>query len=243
MLNILLPIAGPNTFFDSQEYPFPKPLIEVLGVPMIERVINNLSTISDEKRFIILLRDEDCRKFHLDNTLRLLTDNKTILIKIQGDTKGALCSTLLAIDHIENMNQLLIANSDQIFTNHLPSHFARLKNVDGDAACLTFSSIHPRWSYVKVNERQEIIQASEKNPISKHAVAGMYFFKHGKDYVEAAKRSILKDFSIEGKFFISSAINELILMGKRAVRVGVDKSDYVSFYTPQKISEYEMSQL
>jgi dTDP-glucose pyrophosphorylase len=243
MLNILLPIAGPNTFFDSHEYPFPKPLIEVLGASMIERVVDNLNTINELKRFIFLIRNEDCIKFHIDNTLRLLTGESAIIIKVQGETKGALCSALLAIEHIENDSQLLIANSDQIFSNNLPSYFERVRSVDGDAACMTFCSVHPRWSYVKVNENNTIIQASEKNPISKHAVAGMYFFKKGEDFIEAAKRSILKNASTDGRFFISSAINELTLMGKRAVSVEVDNSDYVSFYSPQKIAEYEMSQL
>lgn len=243
MLNILLPLAGPNTFFDSREYPFPKPLIDVLGIPMIERVINNLNAISENKRYIFLIRNEDCSKFHIDNTLRLLTGDSAIIIKVQGDTKGALCSALLAINHIENSDQLLIANSDQIFTKNLPAYFESVKNIDGDAACMTFSSIHPRWSYVKIDENRVIIQASEKNPISKHAVAGMYYFKRGEDFVKAAKSSIVKDASTDGKFFISSAINELILMGKRAISVEIKNSDYVSFYTPQKIAEYEMNQL
>lgn len=243
MLNILLPLAGPNTYFDSQEYPFPKPLIEVLGTPMIERVINNLNEINEDKRFIFLIRNEDCSKFHVDNTLRLLTGDRGIIIKVQGDTGGALCSALLAIDHINNSDQLLIANSDQIFKNNLHLYFEGMKRVDGDAACMTFSSIHPRWSYVKIDESRAIIQASEKNPISKNAVAGIYYFKKGVDFVGAAKKSIFKDSSTDGKYFISSAINELTLMGKKAISVEVNNADYVSFYTPQKIAEYEMSQI
>lgn len=50
MLNILIPLAGPTPFFDSSEYPFPKPLIEIRGTPMIEHLIDNLKSIEAEKR-------------------------------------------------------------------------------------------------------------------------------------------------------------------------------------------------
>ncbi len=35
MLNILIPLGGKRSFFDAEEYPFPKPFIEINGRSMI----------------------------------------------------------------------------------------------------------------------------------------------------------------------------------------------------------------
>ena len=37
MINVLLPMGGLSNLFDARLYPYPVPLIEVLGKPMIER--------------------------------------------------------------------------------------------------------------------------------------------------------------------------------------------------------------
>lgn len=52
MINILLPAAGSSLFFDG--YFFPKPLIEICGETMIEKLVANYSQI-EEKRLIFFL--------------------------------------------------------------------------------------------------------------------------------------------------------------------------------------------
>ena len=73
MINILIPLAGSNQFFNESEYPYPKPLIEINGKTMIEQVINNFNNIKKEKQFIFIVNSDDCKKYHLDNVLNLLT--------------------------------------------------------------------------------------------------------------------------------------------------------------------------
>jgi Nucleoside-diphosphate-sugar pyrophosphorylase involved in lipopolysaccharide biosynthesis/translation initiation factor 2B, gamma/epsilon subunits (eIF-2Bgamma/eIF-2Bepsilon) len=45
MLNIVVPMAGRGSRFQKEGYTLPKPLIPVLGKPMIQVVINNLRGI------------------------------------------------------------------------------------------------------------------------------------------------------------------------------------------------------
>jgi len=79
VLNILIPLGSHANFSENAEYPYPKPLVEIAGKPMIQKVIENLSQISGEKRFIFILREEDCRRFHLDTTVRLLVGDDAIV--------------------------------------------------------------------------------------------------------------------------------------------------------------------
>src|SRR5581483_2467538 len=112
MINLVVPIAGNSMFFPDSV--FPKPLVEVRGNPMIEYVFKYLKTIVLPKRYIFIVNHEDCRSFHLDETLRLLADGDEILIVEQhADARGAVCSCLLAVDYINNGEPLIISNGDQ----------------------------------------------------------------------------------------------------------------------------------
>ena len=240
MLNILIPLGTTSKFFEGTAYPYPKPLIEISGKPIIQRVIENLSQIMEEKRFIFILREEDCLHHHLDSTVRLLAGEDAVIIKIQRETKGAVCSALLAIDIIANENPLIIANGDQLFDVNLNEYLVRFKAEKADAGCLYFESVHPRWSFVRVDEKDNIIETAEKNPISKKAIAGFFYFSHGRNFVEPAFRMIRKDAHVNGQFFIAPVLNELVLENKCLRAFSIPTESFHTFYSPQKIKEFEL---
>lgn len=236
MINILIPLAGKNKFFPESEYPFPKPLIEICDKTMIEMVINNFKNL-DDINYIFIVNEKDCKKFHIDNTLKLLTDNQCEIIKIQGETKGAACSVLMAIEYINNDEELIISNADQVIEEDLNKIVNYSKQYDGGV--ITFESVHPRWSYVKTDENNFVIEAAEKRPISKNAIAGFYYFKKGKDFVNSAMNMIKKDANVNGIYYIAPSLNEMILNHKRISIYKIDNNKYFTFYIPQKIEEYK----
>lgn len=239
MLNYLIPLGTSSQFFESAEYPYPKPLIEIFGKPMIQLVIENLSRIKEEKRFIFVLREEDCTRHHLDSTVRLLAGEEAVIIKLRRETKGSACSALLAIDLIANDQPLIIANGDQFLDVDLDVYLSRFRDEKVDAGCLCFESVHPRWSYVRL-ENNHIVEAAEKRPLSSQAIAGFYYFAKGIHFVEAAKRMIRKDASVNEQFYISPVFNELVLQNLNLRAYSVPNKNYHTFYSPQKIQEYEL---
>ena len=56
MINVLIPMAGRGSRFIEAGITTPKPFIDVLGKPMIARVIDNLNC--DNARFILIIRSE-----------------------------------------------------------------------------------------------------------------------------------------------------------------------------------------
>lgn len=239
MLNILVPLGGKSVFFESNEYPFPKPLIEIGGVPMIQRVLDCLHGIAEKKRFLFVVNESDCHKYHLDNVLNLLTENRAIILRLTGENKGAACSALMAIEHIDNEDTLVISNGDQVIEEDLNRALSFFGERKADAGVITFESVHPKWSYVRVGEAGRVIETAEKRPVSKHAIAGFYYFRRGRDFVKAAMRSIEKDASVNGAYFIAPCLNEMVLENKRIEMFPIEDRQYKSFYSPQKIKEYE----
>jgi len=240
-MNLVIPLGHNSTFFNIEDYGYPKSLIEIMGVPMIQHVINNITKDIHFNKIIFIVKQDECDKFHLDNTLNLLSPIRPEIIKLRSDTQGALCSVLLAIEHINNDQPLLISNADQIFDQAIANYVERFFSSNLDAACLTFTSIHPRWSYVRTDEAGLVVETAEKRPISRHAIAGVYLYKKGSDFVQGGMSSIKHGSSIEGKYFIAPVFNEYVLAGKQVGYFPIPNEQYHTFYSPQKIEEYELS--
>jgi dTDP-glucose pyrophosphorylase len=236
-INILIPLAGTNPLFSKSEFPYSKPLIEIDGKPMIQLTIENLKTIKKKIHFIFLVRTEDCKTFFLDHVLRLLSENNSTIIKIDNDTKGAACTALLAIDEIDNDIPLIISNGDQIIKEDLNKIIDYLKNFD--TGVISTTSVHPRWSYIRT-EGNKITETAEKRPISKDAITGFFYYRKGSYYVKSAMEMIKKDTNYNGMYYISSTINELILENKKTGFYKIPNEQYESFYSPEKIKEYNI---
>ena len=237
MINVVVPLVGQSRFFDDLKFKYPKPLMEIDGKTMVELFIRNLEQITEELNFIFVINEEDCKKFHLDSVLDILTNNNCEIFRITGKTKGAACSVLMAIGSINNNSPLIIANVDQIIDVDFDKVFSVFKDVD--AGVITFNSVHPQWSYIRQDEAGRVIEFAEKNPLSKNAIAGFYYFAKGSEFVESAFEMIKKDGNVNGQYYVSPVLNEMILLNKNLQNYHIESKQYHSFYTPQKIEEYE----
>ncbi|HYD06826.1 MAG TPA: glycosyltransferase family 2 protein [Reyranella sp.] len=237
-LQILVPIASESAFFDPAEYFFPKPLIEVAGRPMIERTIAPLREAFPDARFLFVVRRENVVRFSLDSVLRLTAGEDCSVVVLSAPTRGALCSCLMAVDALDLAAPLLISNGDQLVQADLGALLGQLQSAGADAGVVTFKSVHPRWSYVKLDDDGNVTEAAEKNVISTHAIAGLYWFRTAQQFVDAATATILVDDHLEGVFFIAPSLNQVLLQGGKVVRAEIPADAYFSFYSPQRIQDY-----
>lgn len=240
MMILLIPIADKTNFFTEAGYLYPKPLVEILGKPMIQLVIDNLTNKTNFSKIIFLVNAEYCDKFHLDNTLKLISPVPCEIIKIFGETKGALCTVLSAVDLVNFDGALVISNGDQIFNKGVSSYISSFLKSSFDAAALTIESVHPRWSYLRLNDSGEVVEASEKNPISKIAIAGLYMYKKASEFISYAFDSLESGDDIQGNFYIAPVFNQYLLNGKSIGNYPVPTESFYSFYTPQRVQEYEL---
>lgn len=238
-LNILVPIGGGSNFFDAPEYKFPKPLVEICGRPMIQLVIENIAQIERDKQMLFVVREKDTVEHHLDRIIKLLAPPPVHVFRQPVPSAGAAGSCLLAVDEINNDHPLLIVNSDQIIRADLDGILSRFEERGAAAGVICHDSIHPKWSYAKTDARQWVVETAEKKPISRNAIAGAYYFRQGRFFVEAAKTSILKNAQVNGAFYIAPVLNELILRNLRVAMETIPESQYFSFYSPGRIKEYE----
>lgn len=235
MINVLIPAMGKSLFF--KESFFPKPVIDVAGETMLERVVKNYNSLN-QKKFVFIFDRKDCAEFHLDESAGLLTEPNSDVLILENETAGALCSCLMAIEKIDLDSPLFISNCDQVIDINYQKVFEYFNDKNADAGVIIFNSIHPRWSYARI-KNGEVVEVAEKRPLSKNAIAGFYYYRKARDFITSAEKAVLKDENYNGKYYISSTMNEIILMGGKVVPYEIQALQYHSFYSPEKIKEYE----
>lgn len=232
-MNILILMAGSEKDFTEKGYP--KYLIEIQNKPMIQRTIELLETVGDNITCII--RKDDQEKYFLGDTLKILCP-KCKIIEVAGDTKGAVCSALFAIDEINNDEELLLINGSQLIKTDISPAIEDFRKRNLDGGIVTINAVHPKYSSVLLDENNLVVQTSEKRPISNMASTGCCYFKKGADFVGAAFAVIEKDVNTQGQYYISATFNEMILNNRKIGVFEIPKKDYLTFSNYQMYEKY-----
>lgn len=238
MMNVLI-LAATKEGFDTHDGAYPLCLTEIDGIPVIERIVSSCRSVSP-CNFTVALREEDVRRYHLDNIVAILAPGAHVL-RVPEETCGAACTALLAANRIDNDQELLIISGNELLDTDLSVVLADFRARKLDAGTVTFPSVHPRYSYVRLDNQGLVVEAAEKNPISRHATIGMYWFARGGDFVSGAQNMIRKDAHVNGVFFIAPVFNELVLEQARIGIFSVDSTQYHPLKTERQLHRFETS--
>lgn len=175
-------MAGAGSGFVKAGYKTPKPFIDVLGKPMIMRVLENLSY--PDARYILITRKE-----YMEAESKLVEEIKNkfnvLFIPIDKLTEGTASTVLYARKYINNDVPLLIANSDQLVDMNIADYINECKERKFDGSILTFidKSCDIKWSFAKIDGDGLVTEVKEK--------VGIYYFYRGKGFVDSALESII----------------------------------------------------
>ena len=238
-MNILILGAGRGIKDNQDSGDYPIYLSEFQGETVLEHVISSCSKL-DDVNFIFSFREDDIKHFHVDEITQIIAPGSQI-VTVSGSTGGAACTALLATEFVDNTEELLIVGSNEILgVNPLDiiSHFHEAK---ADAGVVAFPSVHPRYSYVRLDNDGWVIEAAEKRPITRNATAAFHWFAHGNDYVRSTMAMIRKGADVEGTFYISPALNELVLEQKKIASYHIPLNQYHPLKVDRQIQMYETS--
>lgn len=221
-MNVLIPMAGIGSRFANAGYSFPKPLIAVKNMndkPMIQVVVENLN-IDARHIFVVMAKDSD--KYNVPQMLSVISPGCKVVIQ-PHKFDGAVLSTLLAKEDINNDQPLVIANSDQFMEWNSNEFMYSMTNNNIDGGILTFKNSHPKWSYAKVGPDGFVSEVKEKQVISDDATVGIYYWKKGSDYIKYAEQMVAKDIRFNNEFYVAPVYNEAIADGKKIKIFHIDK--------------------
>lgn len=226
--------AGPA----SDDLP-PLLLLENNGQLLVERLAQACLPLAT--RLVFAARQADITRHRIDRVIGLAAPNAEI-VAINGDTSGAACTALLCIRSIRADSELLVLSGNEFVDIDFEAVIDGFRARRLDAGIVVFPSIHPRYAHVRL-EDSLVVEASEKHPISRNASAGFTWFRRGADFVAAAQDMIRNDAHVDGRFFISLTLNELVLKGRRIGVHPIEARHYYPLKSLRQMNQFEADTL
>lgn len=211
-MKIIFPINGKGSRFTEDGFSNPKPLINILGKPMIFWVIENLNLSSQDEIYFIC--NQVLQNYDFDSLIRnRFPDLKTSFIFIPHETRGAAETILHGLNKIEEVDDcFMILDCDTIYFDDIVTTYKEHK----DDRIFYFEDSHPDpiYSYI-VLEDDAVKLVEEKEKISNNANTGAYCFQSGDKLKNECLKLIKKDKKSKGEFYISSIYKSMISNGER----------------------------
>lgn len=221
-MNIVIAMAGRGSRFAESGETTPKPLINVFGDPMFMWALRSLP-LHSVNRLIFLCLQEHLDKWPLEHEIRSrCASYNPFIVPVLQVTEGQACTILLAQEYINSQEGLIVYNADTYFSSSLGE---KLKDMDQETMGIisVFEATEEKWSFAKVDEDGYVVEVAEKKPISKWATTGMYYFRHGCDFVSAANEMIRQDLRVNDEFYVGPLYNILVRDGKKITIDFVDE--------------------
>jgi dTDP-glucose pyrophosphorylase len=204
-MQLVIPMAGAGSRFSEAGYRVPKPLLELDGKPMYQRVFENLfSTQVNRVVFITNTNTAfDMRKIQIENP-DVEFHQKTIDFLTDGPAR-----TVSLVEHLlDSKRPLIIGNSDQLVAYPISNDYSLLNSGYGGIIwCM--EDHDPKWSYVRTSEDLLVEHVVEKEVISNLATVGIYCFGKSELFFEAFRSMVLDGNATNGEFYVAPAFNYL----------------------------------
>jgi dTDP-glucose pyrophosphorylase len=231
-INIIIPMAGLGSRFQNSGFIVPKPLIDINGIPMIVKAITSLDI--EGNYFFIISKNNYSEKI---KELILAVKPKSIFHEIDYTTEGPACSVLLHKSHIDNDNELIIANCDQIMTWNSDYFLHNVRLYDG--AVVTYHTNTNKNSYAKVSRKGSVLQIKEKEVISNISLNGIHYWKKGRYFISSVEEMISKqDRAVNGEYYIGPSYNYMIKNGYNVGIYHIPNEYHHSVGVPEDLQKY-----
>jgi len=244
-MNIIVPLAGEGKRFTDAGYP-EKPFVDINGKSMIETVLESLPRPWLEAGVFTFIAKKEYFK-RLTNLCKIMGINYQI-ISTEGTTKGAACSVLLSSTSsvVELDKPLIIINGDQIVKFSLLNfntianqlQLSRYAN-EVSGVIPVFRATESKWSYVSIDEYNQVREVVEKNPISPWATCGIYYWSRTDAFFECADNMIFNKRMVNNEYYVAPVYNEVIQYGfKNGTVLALEVDEMVSLGTPEDVQKW-----
>lgn len=214
--NLIIPMAGNGQRFYDAGYKDPKPFIDVLGKPMIVRVIDNFSELWENISQIVLI----CKPRHVERLNEILLSeygnegmSKFCVTAIStkdgtGVTEGAACTVAQGIrcGIFDESLPIMVANSDQIVNADLVDFWLNSRRN----SILLFEETEgsEKWSYALIDPRfRNVVKVAEKSRISDYATVGIYSFASGEEFLKSMAQMVAHNDRVNNEFYLCPVYN------------------------------------
>jgi NDP-sugar pyrophosphorylase family protein len=171
-------MAGKASRFKNYGISTPKPLLDVLGVPLAVRSAQSIQNFGKNQYLFVSLTDH--KKWGIESRIKeYLPDSNFIYLNEPTNSPVETC--LAVTSELNNQKPVVFNDCDHVFISPKFDHFLQEQEVltTRSGSILFFKSNDPKYSYIKtnvINNFEMVVSAAEKKVISLKAVCGTYYF-------------------------------------------------------------------
>lgn len=210
-MKIIIPMAGRGSRLRPHTLTVPKPLVKVVGKPIVERLVEDLAQMCeepiDEIAFIIGDFGEAVERQLMEIANRMGAKGR---ICYQDKPLGTAHAILCAGDSLEG--NVIVAFADTLFK----ADFHIDKDKDG---IIWVQQVEDpsRFGVVKYDENEVITDFIEKPQtfVSDRAIIGIYYFKDGAYLRSELQRLIDENIVVKGEYQLTDALENMKLAGNK----------------------------
>ena len=209
-------------------------MLKIQNSNFLKTAYLSLCNFSKWDNVFVTVQQRHIEEFAIDRFVRENIPAAEVIV-LKERTNGPLESVVKALEITGKTCSFTVADCDQAFKAKFDVNLNGLISEKSYAACVPiFESSNPNYSYVVfVNG---IIKAiAEKNPISKHAVAGAYSFFDFQGFNQSAQK-ILQD--VDRESYISDVLQSLLVKGLDIKAIELEWN--ISFGTPAELKEAQI---
>ena len=237
-----MPMAGEGKRFADVDYTDPKPLIPVAGKPMAVQALNDLPQTPLVR---VVLRRDLPQVARLEAELPKQIENIDIVM-LDKLTEGQAITALAAIDRIPDDAMVTFAACDngmiydaKVFETLLADKKADV--IVWGARGYPFTARRPQsYGWIDADASGKIKAVSVKvpleNPDNDAFIIGAFTFRRAGDFRLAVKRMIERNATVNGEYYIDTAINDALAIGLDCRLFTIDH--YLGWGTPDELQTY-----
>ncbi len=232
-VHLIMPMGGAGSRFFKDGFVIPKPLIEIKDKPFLYWSTISITNFVDVLDVTFVVLKEHIDKFHIDKEILKYFPDAKIQV-IPEILNGAVLTCMEGIKGIDDDAPIIFNDCDHLFICQPFYDYCKEGHFDTfDGGLLTFKSTDPKYSFLELDEKGNVIRTVEKEAISDNAICGAYYFKNKDVFLQNAE-SYLKNCNYT-EYFVSGVYNE---MAKRKMAIANFICDeHLPFGTPDEYYE------
>lgn len=210
---IIIPMAGLSSRFFKAGYDLPKYQLELPnGQTVFEWALTSFEHYFNTDKFIFIVRDVFNTPDFVQEKVEELGIKNFEIIVLERETRGQAETVAMGLSHLSEADQ---RNECYIFNIDSKRHKFKkpdiAANSDGYLEVFRGDGVH--WSFIEINDQEQVIRTTEKVRISNLCSDGLYYFKNISTFLKLVETALEQQDFVKGELYIAPLYNRMIERG------------------------------
>lgn len=240
-------MGGIGQRFRKENYRFPKPLIKIVGRPMLFWLLDNLDTKEEDVIYIGILEDVQ-KQFDIIQTLKIEYPKRVFQgISLGFETRGTAETLFIMLQSVAKdrlQRKTISLDCDTIYFKPVIEEFRRLSDNLNASFYFEDNGSKPIYSYLKFKDNMMpegysvVSEVREKIMISSHANTGAYAFRSAFVLKKYCMKVLDEAVGESGEYYTTNIIKLMIDNEELFVGIPVNTNDFVCVGTPEQLTQF-----